>query len=137
MLSAEYLAGFFDGEGCVSIGTTKGSHGQVVGGYLAVVLANSNVDLLRIIQEEHGGSLHQRSTGSWSLKMTTRTAVAFLKFIVPHLLVKEEVALAGIALGTRPKEDPMCSEREQLRRLIHELNRRTSPRAGPKSRFEI
>lgn len=134
-LSAEYLAGFFDGEGCVCIGTTSVA-GKAVGGYLAIILSGNCLTLLKQIKEEHGGSFRVRPNGTGNLKLSTRMAVKFLRFILPHLIIKKEVAEVGIALGTRPKEPPMCQAREDLRRRIHELNRITSPKSGPKSRFE-
>src|ERR1700746_22624 len=120
-LSPEYLAGFFDGEGCVS------TNGRSSGGYLTTTIANSLLPVLESIQEQFGGSISQRPSGSYTLTLSTRKARTFLEHILPFLIIKEEVARVGIELQSRPPENSMCNERVALRLRIQELNRRTNP----------
>jgi intein-encoded DNA endonuclease-like protein len=55
MLSAEYIAGFFDGEGCVGISTRgRGKHP-----YLRVSVTNTNKEILLLMKAQFGGFLTQ------------------------------------------------------------------------------
>jgi hypothetical protein len=126
VLSAEYLAGFFDGEGCVSV---RGN------GYLSVTFSGGHTNLLTMIKADWGGSLHVRPNGIGSLQFTTRQAVAVLQYMLPHLIIKREVALLGIQLGTFARGVGV-GDRDPIRRSIHEANLVTSPRSARKGRFE-
>jgi hypothetical protein len=120
-LSPEYLAGFFDGEGCVS------TNGRDSGSYLTTTIANSHLGILESIREQFGGSISQRKSGSYTLTLSTWKAHALLNHMLPYLIVKADVARVGIQLQERPKESPNSPERVKLRLQIQELNRRTNP----------
>ena len=128
-LSLEYIAGIFDGEGCVS---TNGARG-----YLFVHIACSNDTVLTGVSELFGGCISTRANGNKTWTATTQSAKRFLVAILPYLIIKRQVAEVGIALASRPKESPLHPEREVLRRRMHELNLMTSPRAARKGRFEV
>lgn len=121
MLSKEYIAGFVDGEGCIS------TNGRGSGGYLTVTIANSHLGVLETIQQEYGGSISQRKSGSYTLTMSTQFAYRFLVAISPYLIVKKDVAIAGMELAERPRENSNCPERVAIRLRIQQLNRATNP----------
>lgn len=89
-----YLAGFFDGEGCISIVRTTGT--------LVVSLSQSHGDLskddavpnlFRLIYEEFGGHLRYNRlkppwANQWQWSATTNFAVRFLLATRPYLRVK-------------------------------------------------
>jgi hypothetical protein len=116
-LSLEYLAGLFDGEGCVS---TNGRN------YLTATIANSHMGILYEIQAEWGGSISVRPNGSATLTLSTRNARRFLEALLPHLIIKKEVAGVGLTLHTVPHGP----ERDAIRLRMQDLNRITSPRSG-------
>src|SRR5579859_4067102 len=121
MVNPEYLAGFFDGEGCVS------TNGRASGGYLTVTIANSHLPILEVIKDQFGGSISRRSSGSYTVTLSTRKAKAILEYMLPYLVIKKDVAEAGIALQSRPLEPAMCDARVALRLEIQRLNRLTNP----------
>ena len=106
MLSAEYLAGFFDGEGSVTIGL---GYGRVT-----VSVAQKSRDILDLIATEHGGRVHNKSnvreTGTHHWVLTGRENITrFLSFILPHSIVKaDEIKIAIEAAGEMRRENLGC-----------------------------
>ena len=99
MISNEYLAGFFDGEGCINI-TVRGKNNQVT---LRLMLVNTNYELLAEIQEFHGGFLTRRERGikaHWKalccLTWAGGNAVNLLHNLRPHLRLKRKQAELAI-----------------------------------------
>lgn len=129
MLSIEYVAGFFDGEGCVSVQS---------GGYLSVIISNRHRDILEMMQSRWGGIVYENGkSGTFQWKTSTREGCSFLHDLVPHLVVKKEAALAGIALAELsvrrlPRDHP---DRVAARRRIHEANMLSAPRMANKGEF--
>jgi hypothetical protein len=84
-----YLAGFFDGEGCIGI-YRSGKTGQMV---LRVNLVNTNDIVIRIIQSIYGGCISiQQHQSNWkpaySWCASGRQAREFLKDVGPYLVMK-------------------------------------------------
>lgn len=101
MLSVDYIAGFFDGEG--SIGITGGPHRRTVGQrtWLRISITNTDVAILTAIRQRVGGTLSKgRLLGKgWKehreLRFLGYEAIEFLKTIQPIVRVKaRQVALA-------------------------------------------
>jgi len=97
-----YLAGFFDGEGCVSIILNSKS------GALTLTVSISQLDPRPLIlcQKRFGGSLHRerdhrgfRTRVSW--QTSSRLALAALEQLRPYLIVKGEEADIGISYQRR------------------------------------
>lgn len=131
-LSLAYIAGLFDGEGCVSTQS---------GGYLSVSISNSHREVLEKLQHDFGGSLLNRTSNSggnvWNWKVSTSEGEHFLRSMLPYLVIKFDVATAGIELSelSRFRYSKDHPEKVAARRKIHELNLRTSPRAAQKGEF--
>ena len=93
MLSREYIAGLFDGEGSVTIGCTKKSRTN-----WAFVphasLANNYKPILELLQKEFGGYIGPVGGKSrcWALNFTTKAAKDFLLVILPFLVIKKKQA---------------------------------------------
>lgn len=140
-----YAAGFFDGEGTVSIG-------RIPSGFRAQVVVN-NTDLfpLEWLRERWGGKVYKfRPPGvgfrrqSWQWVLPERRIVGFLSDVLPYLKIKRPVAenaIAFLQLKVRPRRGRRQSEtilkalegRWQIHRAI-QLERRPPPahKAGNK-----
>jgi hypothetical protein len=57
-ITDQWLAGFFDGEGCVNI-TVAGKHRRCI---LRLYVVNTDYSLLQEIQKEYGGQLYRRNS---------------------------------------------------------------------------
>src|SRR3990167_6310653 len=110
MISPEYAAGFFDGEGCVGIGV-RGKNNQV---FLRATIVNTDENILGAFQITFGGNLNKpqiyKEKPSWkpfrSLTMPGRTAIDFFKIIYPYTKLKKsqiELAFEFWEFQQRPK----------------------------------
>jgi intein/homing endonuclease len=95
-----YLAGFFDGEGCISVSKFQGKNNRTPVYQLQVVIAQK-VDVLAELCEIAGvGTVHIKRDKSgvdylqW--RMSPREGVEFLKAVLPYLRVKKEEAILAI-----------------------------------------
>lgn len=109
-----YMAGFFDGEGCIRVNKTL-SRG-VICYHLIATVANNDRSILDSYKEIYGGDVRKkgkRECFSWSL-FNKNIIEKFLLDILPYLVVKREEALAAmeyIRLGVKKH----CPEkREEL-----------------------
>lgn len=93
-LSPEWLAGFFDGEGCVRSKYTSG-------GYLQVRCSISQKDreILETIQQQLGyGRIYSKVT-CYSLEISKKAEVMhFIRLIYPHSVVKKRQLHVGYLL---------------------------------------
>lgn len=101
MISAEWLAGFFDGEGCVSINkiprNTNGRNHQYTCG---ASVSQKNKAILQLIHEDFPEGRLVWSSRVWNLCFSGKRAKRFLEFIRNHSLLKRdqiEVALRFIS----------------------------------------
>jgi hypothetical protein len=94
MVSDEYAAGFFDGEGCVNI-TVRGKFRQVS---LRVMIVNTDEWILKELQLQYGGNLMtpRKLKQGWKptrqLSLTGKVAIDFLHKIYPFLRIKRRQA---------------------------------------------
>jgi hypothetical protein len=134
-LSLEYAAGFFDGEGCISISKTKGSKSR--GEYkrdafvLSVRVTQTSFPVIYSFQETFGGSVYERdySRGApyaeWVA--THQKAVPFLEQMLPLLVVKKEQASLALDFQNnkqRNKTDEMWEKEHQAYLSMKILNTR-------------
>ncbi len=100
VLSAEYAAGLFDGEGCVSFYKTKDYYNPVL------TIAMTHREVLGECAARWGGTVHaypQKSTNKtmYHWRMFGKKAVGFADDILPFLIVKrEEMLIVRPVLGT-------------------------------------
>lgn len=93
-----YLAGFFDGEGCISIARPEGSSYFL----LRCSVANTDLRPLLVLKETFGGSVkgpyqRPRAKAIFNWNIDAAKAEAFLVRILPFLIIKRERAEKGIA----------------------------------------
>lgn len=133
-MTDEYMAGLFDGEGCVCITKSGGrkSHG------LRVSVAMTHAEVLQEIPKYYGGKVYGkyfRDNPNWKPQLqwglSGQEAIEFLNRIYPFLIVKKphaEVAFQfeGLAPGRgRGGWTPANKEKaEQLRLEMAQLNYR-------------
>lgn len=92
-----YIAGFFDGEGCVRI---KQSNQNENSYYIIAHITNSNRAILEHVQDLFGGAIRKvekkvnKTTYSWCI--TSAEAVDFLETLSPFLREKLEEARLAI-----------------------------------------
>ena len=142
IISAEYIAGFFDGEGSVGIYSRKDRLGGF--GLRVQLTQNTSTDsqiILQYLQNKYGGNLTTQKTLSDKLKynwqLNSNKAVLFLKDIYPYSILKRkqiEVAIyfqenrptikrnSGGEIQSHNLEDAAwCVEQaDKIKRLKHE-----------------
>lgn len=97
-----YIAGLFDGEGCIIIERSRPYNRATVRHWLHVSIANTNKEVLDWIQECFGGAV--RRTGNprgnrqvcWGWYIKSASALLFLTSLLPYLRIKR--AQADIAI---------------------------------------
>ena len=116
-----YIAGFFDGEGCVRI-----KHANQGGNsyYVWVAITNSNKSILEYIATIFGGSVRkaERKTNKWvyHFLITSSEATDMLKVILGFLREKKEQA--ELAIRFHEQKDKLSGKEkraiyEQMSRL--------------------
>ena len=150
-INACYLAGFFDGEGCVGIyERSVANSGQgAVNPYcsLTVCISNTNHEVLAHIQKTCGGIITNGSQDwypplkggglrktLWRWSAQSREGAHLLKAMLPYLIVKREQALVALeyyAISStrnskphpgRSGQPPLTEEElKERRRLIHKI----------------
>lgn len=110
-----YMAGFFDGEGSISI--MRRAKGKPY--WLRVQLGQANKWILQLIQFQFGGSLfHNRPRENrreaWQWSASANIAMGFLKCILPYLKLKKGEAEIAIHFqeGKIPRHE-VLTEGEQ------------------------
>ena len=109
-----YLAGFFDGEGCIRVNKTL-SRG-VICYHLIVTISNNDKTVLDSCKKLYGGDVRskgKRNCFQWSL-FNKLHIEQFLLHTLPYLVVKRDEALAGmeyVGLGHKVHCPP---KREEL-----------------------
>ena len=131
-LSNEYVAGFFDGEGCVLIRKVGGRAGYYKSHIVAAVLGQTNLPILEALRERWGGSVRSRKGTTkpfWEWQIVGPPAVNFLVELLPHLKLKQEQAQLAVdfrqvlartrpASGTRLSEEGYLEREAWARRLV-------------------
>ena len=127
-----YLAGIFDGEGCISIMRRhcyRPRLGRVVKDYsIHVRVGNTSAQLLDWIAERVGGAIYsQKVVGNrqkaWHWHLGKRDAAEYLRLIRPYVIVKTrqiDLALKFIGLG----RDIVPTVRAEMYEQMRELNSR-------------
>ena len=91
-----YFAGFFDGEGSVSInrGFAKKKNWSPTHS-LTVQISGSRIEPLKKLYDIFGGSLFTTCSNVWKWCLTGNKAAEFIELIYPYSLIKkEEIELA-------------------------------------------
>jgi len=136
-----YLAGFFDGEGCITISRIRDKSGSLI-----LMISNTNETIIKLIAKWFKGDImyikqKDNRKEAWTFKAYSQDAEIFLKAIYPYLLIKKEQAHIGLEYqkligtkGTRYNKIRRLTKnkilptilklREELFKQIRFLNRR-------------
>ncbi len=129
-----YVAGLFDGEGCIQIIKTNGKGRGLYN--LRCSLEMTNEGLPRLLQVCFGGGCRRRNLPSprqnqWEWTTLSRMAYSFLKAIYPYLRLKKSEADVAIefqeAMHTSPKRltEKELAIREAQRILLSDLKKKS------------
>lgn len=115
-LSAEYVAGLFDGEGCVTFYRTRHWTNPVL------VIAMTDRSVLEACAEQWGGRVHATASGTnrqmFHWRLFGGNAARFADDILPFLWVKrDEVAIVRPVLGVYGHGFDKLKARGQLAEL--------------------
>jgi hypothetical protein len=106
MIDINWIAGFFDGEGCVSI--NSGTNGRTEKRYVkvSVSIAQKDRDILEKIREQHGGKIYEyKSSNSHALFWQKQCDVKkILEELIPYLIIKKEKAIEALEIIGIPKD---------------------------------
>lgn len=138
MISTEYIAGFFDGEGCVSLfyfalrKKKSDPSKKILGMRLVVLVSNTEPEVLRLIQAVYGGHLHisnKRRKATHKPVSSLRFSNApdqrrFLAAILPFSITKREAIKIGLVYlqtskmsGHRPTQEEWTKRIECIEAL--------------------
>ncbi|MFH0957947.1 MAG: LAGLIDADG family homing endonuclease [Pseudomonadota bacterium] len=132
-----YFAGFFDGEGSVTIheNGSPSPRGKVPNHTLQVSIGNTDPRVLEILHQQFGGSLtiryvvkkNHRNVAQWTIRAAK--TLPFLEAIFPYLRMKLDVVAVAIDFqktksmsGPKRVSEEDIKWRESRRRRIRELN---------------
>jgi hypothetical protein len=92
-----YLAGFIDGEGCITI-LKQGIKGSTSLSYsLSVLISQADKSLLEDLADLLGmGKVHKTSSGIYNLFISRHDSAALLLEILPYLRLKKNQAVIGL-----------------------------------------
>lgn len=131
-----YMAGFFDGEGCIII--TK----KIKGSYyvVEVTIGNTNKKPLLLFKKYFDGTLltakrreHYKIIYTWRIQ--AKKAEKFLRAITPYLIIKQKKAIIALELRdlfragellsrgmskTKTKDEAILAEREEIYKRFRE-----------------
>lgn len=114
-----YIAGFFDGEGCIRVNKTLSRN--VICYHLILTIANNDRFILNSCKEIYGGDVRlkgQTNCYSWSL-FNKLYIEQFLLDTLPYLVVKKEEVLAGLEYIRLGHKKHCPEKREEIyQRLI-------------------
>ena len=104
-----WMAGFVDGEGCISIAKDKSEGGRIFS--VVARVSNNNLEALQFIHQWFGGYIRAESNGNglpptFSLALKSRKGARFLRAIQPYLHVKSEHARIALELQDRIENTP-------------------------------
>lgn len=131
MLSPQYCAGLFDGEGCICLvyskrGRRRNSEIPILGFAMRTLIANTHLGVLEQLRARYGGHIHasnrrrpshHRKVYSWVMggKVSQQR---FLRSIQPFAIVRgEHIALALRYLATVVKPGHRLSRAQWTERL--------------------
>jgi len=106
-MEAAYIAGFFDGEGCVSIARLT----DIRRVKPRITIVQKDPTTLRWIQVRLGGNLHKRPNGVWVLAFDSAVDIRrFVKATYPYLQLKKGKAKVAYHLASTIQPRSMATD---------------------------
>ena len=142
MIDLRYMAGLFDGEGCISLVKQDRVNSAIPTYSVRVVIAMTHKPMVKAIHQQFGGLYTERkgtekSRNAFSVMWANRKAIPILSMLIPHLVLKREeaeIALDFAVNKSRPgtawwrkaskaEIDALIAEREAVRAKMAALKR--------------
>ncbi len=98
MISMQYAAGFFDGEGSITVHLYWPKSSDLPTPHVRVAISNYIKLPIFMIKARWGGSTHIGKGDVWGLDLNGADARKFLQDVYPYLIVKREAAAAALEL---------------------------------------
>ena len=124
-----YFAGFFDGEGCITIAKTKPSFGRLRPRFaLSVRVVQANEWIIQLFKFYFGGKVYLRPSieyrQQWMWEVNNKKAVPFLRLILPYLKLKKSEAELAIEFQTNRLNSGYKGEGEmETQQVLEEAQR--------------
>jgi hypothetical protein len=107
MIDDRYMAGFVDGEGSIMlvINGKPRADGVQVGYKVKLLVSNTNVAVLKQMQETYGGKVYLSAPArgnckpGFRLEIFGKHAVQVIRRLLPHLILKAEQARVALAFA--------------------------------------
>lgn len=137
-----WLAGFFDGEGWITINNLNHIPNSLVIG-----IGNTNEYIIKLIRKWFKGNIRYRilkgiSKNCWFFEAHNKNAVTFLETIYPYLFIKKEQAYIGLEysklIGKSGKRMSLenLKLRKNLLEQLHILNKMGKSDLELKNKFK-
>ena len=109
-----YFAGFFDGDGCITISKHLGKEKPH---FLALPITSKNKEILNWIQSKFGGHVLLATNGYWHWNITCSKARDLLIKLYPYLKVKRKQAKYAVIFENLKRIGFLRNEKGQFTRL--------------------
>lgn len=105
-MTIQYAAGFFDGEGSVTVNLTWPKGGDLPTPHVRVSVSNYIQEPIVLMKKRWGGSIHVSKDEVWAINLNGEDAKRFLLAVRPYLIVKRKAAAAALKMfeATTPKD---------------------------------
>lgn len=118
-ITNQWLAGFIDGEGCFNVTRCRSTI------LPRLLIVNTNIDILRSIQEKYGGDISSRQHKSnWKTfncyRASYKTFKQIVQDVLPYLTIKKNVA----TICYKMLETKSMKEREEVREIVKAMNKK-------------
>lgn len=126
MISLEYVAGFFDGEGYVGLELQRSGSIQV-----HISITNTRPEPLYLLQQEFGGHIQDyvpkggNNKRAFRWQLNGNLALTFLRLIHGHLIIKKGISELAISVLVLKQHEKLPKElKEDIIRTAKSLNKR-------------
>jgi hypothetical protein len=110
MLSKEWLAGFFDGEGCVYLQASFRRNRKLPRFSLQVCITQNDQNILEKIKSEYGGQVYKHSgKRCYRWRVVSVSALKFLEVMLPYVLIKKEQVVLAIQFAKTLRHENLGS----------------------------
>jgi len=114
-----YIAGFFDGEGCVRIKKANQGGNSY---YVIAHITNTNESILKSVENLFGGKTRTQERGKnkdvYNWCITSSEAVDFLKTLLPFLKEKKEQAELALFFHEQKEYMPPIVKEEHYKKMM-------------------
>jgi len=122
----QWLAGYFDGDGCVSVNDiSKNGNSRMIA---TIATQNCDTEGLEIIQKNFGGAIYDMAKGrckQWRLLLQPSKAIQFLGYFAKHSVVKKDqidFILSRASTGQFSNGQEVKAELKRLKASEHRLS---------------